>query len=226
MAELKKSDVWVLIPAFNEERRIQVVVSRARALGFPVAVADDGSRDATAERAREAGAEVLKAEKNQGKGASLARGFTWCLERGAAAVIAMDADGQHDPAELEDFFKALNAGKGDVIVGNRMAEPGKMPFIRLSTNRFMSFIISHITRQEIPDSQCGYRAMTKAALEKMRLRTQHFEIESEILLEAGRLGLRIASLPIRSVYEGGKSEINPIRDTLRFFSFLFSYHFK
>ena len=87
----------------------------------------------------------------------------------------------------------------------------------------MSWIVSSLARQPIPDSQCGYRAMRREVLEKIELFTTRFEIESEILLEASRCGYRIGAVPIQCVYAGEKSSIHPLRDTLRFFKFLFSY---
>ncbi len=226
MAELKKEKVCVVIPAYNEEGRIARVAEKARRLGYPVLVADDGSSDKTAESAKAiGGVEVLTSGANRGKGAVLRSAFAWCLDKNFPALILMDADGQHDPAELDAFLQALNQGNFDIVVGNRMGNPEGMPLIRRATNRFLSWILSGITGQAIPDSQCGYRALKAAVLEATPLRTARFEIESEMLLEASRLGFRIGSVPIRSVYEGEKSQIRPLRDTFRFFRFLFSYLF-
>jgi glycosyltransferase involved in cell wall biosynthesis len=223
LAFVKKSDVCVLIPAYNEEKNISVLLSKILARGYPALVVDDGSLDGTAAAAKEAGAaEVLRLESNAGKGAATRRGIEWVLGRGYEAVIFMDADGQHDPAELDLFFDALNQG-AQVVIGNRMRNPAGMPWLRRATNRFMSWLISLLAHQTIPDTQCGYRAMTKNVLEKMSFSTDRFEMDSEMLLEAARLGARMESVPVRSVYEGGKSRIHPLRDTARFFLFLFRY---
>ena len=104
-----------------------------------------------------------------------------------------------------------------------MRDPKGMPWIRRATNRLMSWMLSSLAGQWIPDSQCGYRAMKREVLEKMELRTTRFEIESEILLEAARRGYRIGSIPIQSVYGGETSSVHPLKDTLRFFKFLFQY---
>jgi len=223
VAGIKQSEVCVVLPAFNEEKNISRVVGEIRSLGYFVLVVDDGSEDKTALEANKSGAEVLIADRNQGKGAALQRGFRWFLEHDYEALVMMDADGQHDPKEIELFLNALNEENGDFIVGNRMKNPEGMSFIRVLTNRFMSWLISQIARQEIPDSQCGYRAARREVLKSMHLSTTRFETESEMLLEASRLGFRISSVPIRSVYADETSHIRPIRDTLRFFNFLFRY---
>jgi glycosyltransferase involved in cell wall biosynthesis len=189
-------------------------------------VADDGSRDRTAVVAGEIeGVQVLTSAANEGKGAAIRRALEWCRGGSFAAVILMDADGQHDPGELAVFVDALNKRDWDIIVGNRMGNPVGMPFIRRATNRFMSWVVSRVAGQSVPDSQCGYRALKLCVVQTLSLRTRHFEIESEMLLEAARGGFRIGSVPVRSVYEGGKSKIRPMKDTIRFFCFLFSYLF-
>jgi glycosyltransferase involved in cell wall biosynthesis len=226
MADLNKADICVVIPAYNEEKNIARVVAGARALGYATLVVDDGSSDRTVGLARGAGAdEVLTASANQGKGAVIRRGLERALAKPFAAVILMDADGQHDPRELESFRAALQQTSFSVIVGDRMGRPEGMPWLRRVTNRFMSWILSALTGQRIPDSQCGYRALRRDAARKIDLKTSRFEIESEMLLEAARHGFKIGSVPVRSVYEGGASNISPFRDTIRFFSFLFRYVF-
>jgi len=212
-----------MLPAFNEEKNISRVVGEIKGLGYFVLVVDDGSGDKTADEAKKSGVEVLMADRNEGKGAALQRGFRWFLDHDYRALVMMDSDGQHDPKELDLFLRALNEEKGDFIVGNRMKDPEEMPFIRVLTNRFMSWLISQIAKQKIPDSQCGYRAARREVLKSIHLSTNRFETESEMLLEASRLGFHIDSISIRSVYASESSHIRPVRDTLRFFSFLFRY---
>ncbi|MBI3252884.1 MAG: glycosyltransferase family 2 protein [Candidatus Omnitrophica bacterium] len=220
MAGLTEKDVCVLIPAYNEAENIRRVAKAAEDLGFPVLVVDDASTDGTADRVRDLKAALLISEVNEGKGAALRRGFRWVLERDFKAVILMDADGQHDPEELKNFLLALNESDCDMIIGDRMHRPEKMPAVRRATNLFLSGLISFMARRRVPDSQCGYRALRRAVLERVELSTERFETESEMILEAARRGFRIGSIPIRSVYEGSASQIHPVRDTLRFFRFL------
>ena len=221
---MKTSECLVIIPAYNEGHNISRLIREVELLGFPVLIVDDGSEDATVSQAKAAGAEVLVTSVNQGKGMALRRGFDWFLKKNYAAAIMMDSDGQHDPKELNLFLAALGLDNAQVVVGNRLNDPKGMPWIRRATNRFMSWTLSSIAKQNVPDSQCGYRAMTREVIQKIKLKTAHFEIESEILLEAARAGFKIASIPARCVYQNETSHINPFRDTIRFFSFLFKYH--
>ena len=188
-------------------------------------VIDDGSRDGTSSAAQEAGAKVITSLVNRGKGAAIRLGFDWVSKNGFEGVIVMDADGQHDPHELEGFLRALVPTKADLVIGNRMHHPKGMPLIRRVTNHFMSLIVSLFAGRWIPDSQCGYRALTQEALNRMKLKTDRFEIESEMLLEASRRKLKIVSIPVASVYRGETSHIRPVQDTLRFFSFLLRFIF-
>lgn len=215
--------VCVLIPAYNESKNIGRVIRSVMDRGYPVLAVDDGSSDNTAGEIRSTGAHALILKINQGKGAAIRRGLAWVLENGFDGVIIVDADGQHDPDELALFYNALTSGAGDVIVGNRMTDPKDMPRIRRWTNRFMSWTVSRVAGQNIPDTQCGYRALSRKAIMSIELRTDRFEIESEMLMAAGKKGLKISSVPVSSVYGDEVSHIRPMRDTVRFFSFLFRF---
>jgi glycosyltransferase involved in cell wall biosynthesis len=212
--------VCVIIPAYNESRMIGVVVRQIREQGLDVFVIDDGSLDSTPEVAKANGAYVIKNEKNEGKGISLARGFEHVLLHNFDAVITMDGDGQHLPSDLQKFINRASASKNSIFIGNRMVKVKNMPWVRLMTNKFMSWLISAIARQEIPDTQCGFRLIKKDALKKIHLRTSKFEAESEMLIEAAREGFKIESVTISAVYKGEKSEINPVTDTIRFIRFI------
>lgn len=220
-----KTDCLVVIPAFNEEKNIARVVRQAKDQGIDVLVVDDGSADGTVQCAKAEKAEVLTSESNHGKGAALMRGIQYFLSKHYKCLIMMDADGQHDPLEIPYFVRFLQEHDADIVVGNRMGDAAGMPWIRRVTNIVMSGLISFITRQRIEDTQCGYRAVKRRVLEKITLNSAHFEIESEILLKAARMGFKIRSIPVRCVYQGQDSHIRPVKDTLRFFSFLFKYFF-
>ena len=212
----------MIIPAYNEEARVARVVRAVLEQRFPVAVADDGSTDRTVAEVRSLGVVCLETPSNRGKGATVRRALDWFMKQSFRAAVLMDADGQHDPAELPVFLAALEAG-ADLAIGDRLRAPGRMSLLRRATNRSMSALLSLASGLRVPDTQCGYRALTREALAKMRLRTERFEIESEMVLEAGRNGLRVVAVPIRSVYAGEISRIRPLRDTRRFARFLFAY---
>ncbi|MCX5697841.1 MAG: glycosyltransferase family 2 protein [Candidatus Omnitrophica bacterium] len=211
----------VVIPAYNEAKEIGRIVSGVRSQGIPVIVVDDGSMDATSRIAREEGAQVLRNETNVGKGSSLSRGFAHALAQGYDAVVIMDGDGQHDPLDIPSFLRAQELTGCEIIIGNRMQEAQTMPRLRYLTNRFMSWLISCIIGQKIPDTQCGFRLIKKEVLNRLSLRTRKFEIESEMIINAARIGFRIGSIPIKTLYRDEKSQINPFIDTLRFIRFIF-----
>ena len=223
MAGLIPGDVCVLIPAFNEAKTITALIRSVQKAGFKVILSDDGSTDGTRNAAEAIGVQVSTSGLNQGKGACIRRGIQEFLKTDLKALVLMDGDGQHDPSELGLFLDALSLKCADLVIGNRMASPQGMPWVRRLTNLILSSVLSFISGQKVPDSQCGYRALTREAAQKILIRSDRFEVESEIILDASRRGFRIASVPIRCVYADEASRIRPIKDTFRFFSFLFHY---
>jgi len=207
--------ILVLIPAYNEERTLGRVVEAVRAARLPVLVVDDGSTDATAAVAREAGATVVSHDRNRRKGVALMTGFRWALDRGYDAVITMDADGQHDPADLGKFIAAYEEDAGDLIIGERC--PSEMPFPRWFTSPIGSWMLSLALGTRVTDNQSGYRLLSRRFIERLRLRSKGYEAEVEMIWEAVRLGVRIGWVPIRTIYyKERKSGFDPVRDTLRF----------
>ncbi len=210
-----------VVPAHNEEACIATVVSKVKALGHDILVIDDGSKDRTAAQAKEAGAQVISTGRKSGKGNALRQGFDFAVQNPYDAVIALDGDGQHDPADIRLFLDSYQKIGADVVNGNRMGDPKGMPWLRLFTNMFMSWIISMICRQKVPDTQCGFRFITTMVLRSIQLECNDFEIETEILIKASKNGFKISSVPIATIYRDEKSKINPIKDTGRFIRYLF-----
>ena len=210
----------VIIPTFNEAKAIASLIKRITELGLKAIIIDDGSADDTVKIAAAYGAEVLRNEKNLGKGASLIKGYNFALAQGFDAVISMDGDGQHSCNDLSAFIRKAETSHSAVIVGNRMALTKKMPFLRIITNRLMSKFISLIVKQDIPDTQCGFRLVTKEVLSRIDLSTSKYETETEILIKAAHLGFKIESIPVETIYSGQKSQINPFVDTFRFLRFI------
>ena len=210
----------VIIPAYNESKEIAGLIKDIKTKVPDVLVVDDGSTDPTSQVASQAGAIVIRNIVNQGKGACLKQGFKYALANNFDAVITMDGDGQHLPEDLLAFTRGAESSASAILVGNRMLETKDMPWLRIITNKFMSWVISILSKQKIPDTQCGFRLIRSAVLEKIELKTTKFETETEILIKASRLGFKIESVPIKTVYRGGKSQINPFVDTLRFLRFI------
>lgn len=210
----------VIIPTYNEAQNIGELIAKVKSQNFTVVVIDDGSTDDTGQIARQSGAIVLRNEQNQGKGASLIRGFKYALDNNFDAVLTMDGDGQHLPEDIPYFIRLAAYSDSGIFIGNRMHKTGDMPLIRILTNRFMSWVISSVAKQKIPDTQCGFRLIKKEVIERVKLITLKYETESEILIKASLLGFRIESVPIKAVYMNEKSRINPLIDTLRFIKFI------
>lgn len=220
---MTRADTIALVPAFNEAKRIAEVVARTQPHVATVVVIDDGSADATGEVAKQAGAVVLRHPVNRGKGAAIATALEHLAKSDAAAGVFLDADGQHDPSEIPHFIAAVNEQNAGVVVGTRMTNVQNMPLIRKWTNEFTSWLTSRLARQRIPDSQCGYRLIHRSVLPAVHLTSVRFEADTEMLIQAGRAGHRIVSIPIRTIYEGQASHIRPVRDALRFLRLLWKY---
>jgi glycosyltransferase involved in cell wall biosynthesis len=212
-----------VIPAKDAAGTIGDVVRGLRAAvpGIEDNVVDDGSADATGARAREAGADVRRHDVTRGKGAALQTGFDAAVARGADAVLALDADGQHPPACAPGLLAAL--AEADVVVGTRNADRTGMPWLRRVTNDVTSWWVSLLARQRIEDSQSGYRAIRAEVLRRVRPATQRFEYESEFLVGAARAGFRIGAAPIPTLYNAPGSHIHPMRDTVRFIRFVWRH---
>ena len=213
-------NIFVVIPTYNESKTIGCIVRDLTAKNFRTVVVDDGSSDHTIVAANSYGAELIVHDKNIGKGRSLREGIEYAFENNCDAVITMDGDGQHDINDIDKFIDEYKRSGTDIIFGNRMRNPREMPLIRRYTNVFMSFVISFILGRRIEDSQCGYRLLSRKAIEKMSLKATKYEIESEMFLEAKRHGLSISSVEVNSIYQGQTSQINPFFDTIRFVKFI------
>lgn len=213
-----------LIPAYREERYIADVVQRCRAQVERVLVVDDGSGDRTGDLAREAGAELLRHEANKGKGAAIKTGLRHLVADGTEWIILLDGDGQHLPEEIARFRSAAEAEPSIRLwLGNRMADTSKMPAVRKATNTFMSWLLSRVCRQQIPDSQCGFRLVHRTIAPRLECETTGFDYESEMLIRLSREGERIGAVPVTTIYRDEVSSIRPAADTIKFFKLIFRY---
>lgn len=210
-------NLLVIIPAYNAAATIVNLIEKT-ALHIEkqdVVVVDDGSEDQTAALAKKAGVSVLRHHHNRGKGAALKTGFGYAIDNGYAAVITLDADLQHDPRFIPDFV-AKSREDVDVLIGTRKRNPRNMPFNRWLTNHVTSVIISVLAGQSIRDSQSGYRWISVEVLKRIKLVSERYDLEPELLIKAGRLGFRTEDVFISTIYTQGKSYINPLGDTERF----------
>jgi glycosyltransferase involved in cell wall biosynthesis len=215
--------IAAVIPAYQEQKHIDDVVRRTRQHLDHVLVVDDGSRDETAARAREAGAELIVHPQNRGKGEAIKTGLRHFFDRNFTWVFILDADGQHRPEEIELFIAAALVDGASLLIGNRMKNTKRMPLLRRAVNRYMSNQISRVCAQDIPDTQCGFRMIHRHLIPEILGGTDRFDYETEMLIVASRKGFRIESVPITTVYSDEVSSIHPVRDTLRFFKLMRRY---
>ena len=212
---------WIaVIPAYNEAPHIAAVVSAVQAQGVPLVVIDDCSTDGTGDRAREAGAEVVRHPVNGGKGKAIGTGFDYACEHGYDGVIFLDADGQHDPEEMPLFIEAARDDRVDIVLGNRMGDTAGMPFLNLATNVVLSGLVSVVAGAKIHDSQVGYRLIKTRVWGTFPMKGTRFDFESEFLIRACRMGCRLKEVPIKTIYGDEVSKINPWAETFRFIRLL------
>jgi glycosyltransferase involved in cell wall biosynthesis len=208
------AELVALIPAYNESARIASVVTGARAR-LPVLVVDDGSADDTATHAKEAGATVLRQVPNQGKGAALRAGFRYALEEGFGAVLTLDADGQHDPAEIPKFLQAYAEHRADLIIGAR--DFGQIPLVRRLANTLGRWSFSWALGQPVCDNQSGYRLISQRLMEAtLTSQESGFEFEVEMIVTCIQRGYALEWVPIRTIYGTEKSHINPLYHVMSF----------
>ena len=206
--------VLAIIPAYNEAGRVAPVIIIAREF-LPVLVVDDGSADETASVARATGAEVLVQQSNQGKGAALKAGFEYALAKGFEAVVTLDADGQHDPAEIQKFLTAYETTAADLIIGKRNFDG--MPPLRRLANNLGEATFSWAIGQNVPDNQSGYRLLSRRLMVALGKGVESgFEFELEMIVTCVRLGYRLESVPIRTIYAGETSHINNVHHLTNF----------
>lgn len=209
----------VVIPALNAERSVAEVVRAARAELDDVLVVDDGSTDRTADVARDAGADVVSHGVNRGKGAALKTGFSFSIKRGYDAVITLDADGQHLPHEIPKFLAARAETQADLIIGGRSHLFHQMLPRRRMANRFSAWCIARASTTDVSDSQSGFRLYSRNLLLKARLRSDGFDLESEVIVRAGCDGFRVVTIPIDLGFVDGlaTSHYKPVADSLKIF---------
>jgi glycosyltransferase involved in cell wall biosynthesis len=205
--------VAALIPAYQAAAKLGEVLLGLEALDEPppVLVVDDGSRDATGDVARQHGARVHTFAGNRGKGHALIAGFA--LLRDFDGVITLDADGQHPPECVPALVSAARAG-ADLVLGTR-TRSAAMPPARRFANGFSSGWATWLAGQQVSDSQCGFRLYGRNLLDRTPVTPGRYEVETEIVVRAARLGFRLAEVDVPTVYGEEKSQIRTLRDVPR-----------
>ncbi|UCD26354.1 MAG: glycosyltransferase family 2 protein [Candidatus Bathyarchaeota archaeon] len=223
--------VSVVIPVFNEELTIGDIVARTRSIlgqfRFPseVLVIDDGSVDRSAEISQESEARVLRGA-HKGKGHALRFGFK---QAKGDIIVTLDSDGSHNPEEIPLVLRYILENKVDFVIGSRFfdttATRAKIPKVNRIGNMMFNNLIRLLTGVRVSDSQSGFRAIRSSVIKKMRLNSRGYEVESEMLVKALKMGVRVAEIPVsfeqRTI---GKSKLDPLRDgTKILYSIITSY---
>ncbi|MFA4669675.1 glycosyltransferase family 2 protein [Pyrococcus kukulkanii] len=192
----------IIIPAYNEELTIGSVVTLAKKYG-DVLVVDDGSIDRTSDIAKKAGAITLRHEANKGKGQALKTGFRYALENNYDAVVCLDADGQHDPDEIPLLLKPILNGEADMVIGSRYLNGAhkNIPLYRRLGLWVLNKTTALASGAKITDSQSGFRALNRKALENLELSADGYHVESEMIHKLSEKGLRIVEVPINVRYD-------------------------
>ena len=206
--------IVVVVPAFNEADRLRALLPRIPAclFGVPVQVivVSDASTDGTEAVALDHGAVLVRLAKHRGKGAALRAGFAQAMELDPAQLVTMDADGQHDPADLEQLIQPVMTGECALAAGSRfLSDPsrGPAPLNRYLVRKALAAALRATLGRTYTDPCCGYRCFSSQALQAIRLQGDHYQSELETLFEAAIHGLSVVEVPVRADYPPGCSKM-------------------
>ncbi len=210
----------IVVPCYNAGDRVRPVVESLLQWSMRVLVVDDGSTDGCTEGLAELGATVIRLDPNQGKGFAMLRGFQEALADPSVAYVAIvDADGQHDAAELPRLLDAAIAGDADLLIGSRTFDGPEVPWRSRFGNQLSALVTKWLYGRAIRDTQSGYRIHSRRFLIELlaTLEGGRYETEMAILAIALRDGYRVATAPIQTIYEdeNASSHFNKLRDTFR-----------
>ncbi len=210
--ETQQTELRVLcgIPAYNEERCVGSIVLRAKQYADEVIVVDDGSTDNTARVAALAGAAVIRHDENRGKGAAIQSIVAEAKKRPPDILVLLDADSQHNPDEIPALIRPISEGF-DLVIGSREAQRDKTPTYRRIGQKVLLRSTRLISSHNVSDSESGFRALSRRAIDELELREKGFAVESEMLAQAAGKKLRITEVPISNIYTADGSTLNPMR---------------
>lgn len=193
---------FLIIPLYNEEKHIADVLKKVSKYNLPVVVVDDGSKDNSKLKVKSLKLKnltFLEHKINLGKGAAMKTGADYAFEKGADAVIFMDADGQHEAKDIREFVTALDSKKYDIVFGSRNFG-FEVPLIRYLGNKIASVFMAVLFKIYVSDVICGFKALTKKAYEKINWESSGYGVESEMVAKTGLLKLRFYEIPVETIY--------------------------
>lgn len=223
----------IVIPAYNEEQIIAQTISSLQNTSIHpnphILVIDDGSQDQTFQTAKKTGVKVLKHSLNRGLGGALGTGLEYARRQGYDLMVTFDADGQHDPKDLQKVIKPILNLKADVVIGSRtISQQGKIPPDRQIIIKLSNLLTFLLFRQKTSDSLSGFRGFSKKAIQKIHIRTEKMEVSNEFFAEIKRHKLNLKEVPIKIIYtkysrSKGQSNLNSINIVVKLFLRLFRW---
>lgn len=208
--KISKDKIYVVVPAYNEAKVIAEVIQEIKDAGFDkIIVVDDGSDDYTRREAEKAGAIALRLSINRGKGAAVKTGIEAAKILQAELVITMDADGQHNPQDGWKMVKLIREQEYDVVLGTRLRNAEKMPKIKIFYNYIGNFLTWLFYGLWVSDSQSGFRAFSRRAIQLIDTKGDRYEYDSEVIREIKKHQLKYTEVPIEvryTEYSMGKAE--------------------
>lgn len=215
----QQDGIWVAIPVFNNSATVTAVAQECRSLVRNVVVVDDGSTDANVSLLL-SGLDVvlLKHEKNLGKGRALLTASRYVEQQGGSYMITIDADGQHDPGDLQKIISLMNEEEPSIIIGSRNFDTDHVPWSSRFGRSFANFWLRVETGKSVDDCQSGFRAYPVSYLNRLRFKGERYDFEAEVLAKAAWAGLKLKTVPVKVKYprpEERLSSFKPILDNLR-----------
>ena len=207
--------ILVCIPAFNEGKVIDKVIKDCLKFSNEVVVCDDGSMDNTYEVADSAGADVIRHEKNIGKGESLRSLFKFARHSNHDIIVTIDGDGQFIPEEIPKLVKSIKENKSDLVIGYRFDDTTEIPNYRRFGNKMLDKMTNMVEEISVRDTQSGFRAYSRKVIDDIDFKMKGFGSDAEILIDATKKGFRISEEKITVIYDTGTktSTKNPISHT-------------
>ncbi len=215
-AEFKNTAI--VIPAYNAEKYLAELISKISALTDKknIIVINDASTDSTLDICKKLDLKVISHTHNEGKGAALLSGFREAVNEGYEFALTIDADLQHEPAEILNFLQKQQEEDFEMVIGCRDFRRGVMPRHRICSNTITSWMVSKVCSRKIYDSQSGYRLYKLNFLKDLKFVSGGYQFESEIIIKFARKGAEFGFIPIATIYNGQESHISNFRDITSF----------
>jgi len=208
--EPSKPKIIAAMPAYNEGKYVGSLVVQARQYVDEVIVVDDGSTDHTSRVAELAGANVVRHGENRGYGSAIQSILAEAKKQDADILVILDADSQHNPEEIPSLVKAVSEGS-DVVIGSREMQRSEIALYRRLGQRVLSRLTRVASREKLSDTESGFRAYSRKAIDTLELKETGMAVSSEIVSEANAKGLKITEVPVSVIYTEDGSTLNPVR---------------